>query len=591
MHLKSVRLRNFRSFWSDKPGPSAELELCSGVNYLAGPNNTGKSNLLRALAFALDPKAYPYDPESDRPQGHRTDIQSTVTVEFDAGPRPKGPVATLLRYLEEYEGSVPGFAGPSLASRGLLQLHVQAWERNRVELFLAAKAGARKGDDQKLTRALQQFRRVVRFVDIRSGEDLESLLKRGFKEVLGTVIGEEHTAQMDAARKARDEYVSALGQVLRPLSRHVQERIQTYVRDVKDVDLIPFVPELEDAIAGSHFVIEDNAKTGLDQKGTGVRGATLLMLLSFIAEASKRAVVLAIEEPESFLHPHAHRALGEGLEQFTRRDDVSLLVTTHSPFIFRAVPEAALTRSKLFHVFKDPDGRSRIDESTPDIARRSLLGMPALAAAMERLEQVSENGKLILVVEGWSDRRYLEIASEKTGTSLAGIDIVHCQGAADAAFQATLTKALHGKSRLVVALFDDDTDGVNAQNMLLQKAKPQWQRNKDVLSYKKWLPKEKDVEAEDLFPSDVLQRFLADGGSAYEIGRRKLERGDWHHDFSQPGKAAFLEWLPSHVKPEELSQFVEVIQELRRFIARAAEATTKAAAAAARDAGTPEPSV
>ncbi|HMY20001.1 MAG TPA: AAA family ATPase, partial [Polyangium sp.] len=59
MRLTRVTLWNYRSYWTDdkdpKVPPSAELALAEGVNYIVGPNNVGKSNLLRAIAIALDP--------------------------------------------------------------------------------------------------------------------------------------------------------------------------------------------------------------------------------------------------------------------------------------------------------------------------------------------------------------------------------------------------------------------------------------------------------------------------------------------------------------------------------------------------------
>jgi len=38
-----------------------EFDLASGLNYFVGPNNVGKSNVLRAIELALDPDSS-YDP-------------------------------------------------------------------------------------------------------------------------------------------------------------------------------------------------------------------------------------------------------------------------------------------------------------------------------------------------------------------------------------------------------------------------------------------------------------------------------------------------------------------------------------------------
>ncbi len=61
MKLTHVRIKDFRSFSGEH-----EFDVSSGVNYFVGPNNCGKSNLVRALELALDPDAR-YVAERDRP--------------------------------------------------------------------------------------------------------------------------------------------------------------------------------------------------------------------------------------------------------------------------------------------------------------------------------------------------------------------------------------------------------------------------------------------------------------------------------------------------------------------------------------------
>ncbi|MCC7542087.1 MAG: AAA family ATPase [Deltaproteobacteria bacterium] len=569
MYLRNVKVRNFRSFWSESAKPAVDIELARGVNYIAGPNNVGKSNLLRALAMALDPRAYPYDANLDRPMGWRADTQSTVVLEFRTQPDTRGPIGTLLKYVAAYEETVSGFKAPSAASQGRITFYVEHVKDTRKELFLANGAGAIKGDARALEKALAQFRRVVRFVDIRSGEDLRSLLQRGFKEILGSVIGEEHGPAMVEAGKCRDAYVTALGHVLRPVARHVQERIAKYVRDVQDVDLRPDVPSVEDAIAGARVHVQDAVWTALDQKGTGVRGATLLMLLSFIAESSRKAVVFAIEEPESFLHPEAHRELGHGLEEFTKRTDVSLVVTTHSPFLFRADGRG---RNKLFTVRKVTEGRSSVGEERPEVARTELLGSQVFARFLQRADELSGKARLVLVVEGHTDRQYLQLAAEKTGLSLAGIDILPCEGAMDAAFQAVTLRGLIDPSTSVSALFDGDENGDKSARLLTSKG---WQNKSQVLCYRQWVdPHNQPVEAEDMFPTAVLERFLAEVGESGHLSG-KNQRGkttEWHVELTALGKDAFLAWLGRNADADAFTRWSALIGKLRELAARAGEA-------------------
>ena len=105
MKLTTVSVKNYRSYVAnngDRKGPV--LSLGSGLNLLVGPNNCGKSNLLRAIALALDPlDCQRFDPECDTPiQVHR-DLPS-ISLHFKCDPW-IGVEKTLLSLLGDYEKS------------------------------------------------------------------------------------------------------------------------------------------------------------------------------------------------------------------------------------------------------------------------------------------------------------------------------------------------------------------------------------------------------------------------------------------------------------------------------------------------------
>lgn len=547
MRLTKITIWNFRSFWSDDPEtPSADISLSPNVNYLAGSNNVGKSNLLRAVALALDPNVV-YDETIDRPRGNGP--KPAIELEFVVTLPASGEIKRLLEEVDKYEQRIVGFQAPSLASQGIVRYYVAADPWSREERFLTRATRERANENWRHGRgkkALERFHEVVRFVDIKSGEDLESLLQRGFKEILGSAVGDEHTKEMKQAEEARSAYVDALGQVLRPVARHVRDRIGRYVRDVHDVDLVPNVPGVADAIAAARVIIEDAVRTPLDQKGTGVRGAMLLLLLSFIAESSKSAVVFGIEEPEAFLHPDAHRELGAGLERFTQRDDVTLLVTTHSPFLFRSGTGG--DRSAVFHVTKNEEGRSTVVKGKPKDVRADLFGASELSDLLEKVEKVPSHAKLLLVVEGETDKSYLDMASRYLGISLGEVHILPRGGAAGAVIEALALAARHAPGRAVAALFDSDDTGKESYRLLSDRFS--WKKKAGerlyVLSYDQWLTAcDVPVEAEDLFSNATMEAFLAvPGNEGYVTEKVKRKKsGVWHYGIDTPGKIAFVAWL------------------------------------------------
>lgn len=579
MRLTRVTLWNYRSYWSDDGGPpSVDVELGKRVNYLVGANNVGKSNLLRAIGLALDPGAT-YDASIDRPQGKAWG--PSILLEFAAGPAPTAEVKKLLQEVEAYERTIPEFQEPSLASEGVIRLFVEINENGRYERFATRDTlsqGKVQGRNNVRIRALDRLHQLVRFVDIKSGEDLQGLFRRGFQEVLAGALGAAHKKSMQDAAAAREAYQEALGKVLRPIATHIQDRLGRYVRDIQDVDLRAAVPPVEDALADAQVYLKDAVLTALDQKGTGVRGATLLLLLSFIAESARSAVVFGIEEPEAFLHPEAHRELGAGLERFTQREDVTLLVTTHSPFLFR--PDGEADGSAVFLVRKDEQGRSTVARDLAGAARTDLFGSEILSTLLAKAEEVPDRARLILVVEGQTDARYLELAAQKLGIAIDDIHLVYwskaasekLRGASFTAFQAVTLASRHAPARAVAALFDTDDDGKAGYGLLAERFS--WKKKKPeeglfVFHYEQWVPGYNvPVEAEDIFANETLKAFLAEPGHEdFCTGTKKREKsGHWHYDLSTPGKIAFVKWLEEKGTAGTFEPWREILAVLKKIV-------------------------
>lgn len=85
--------------------------------------------------------------------------------------------------------------------------------------------GKVQGRNNVRIRALDRLHQLVRFVDIKSGEDLQGIFRRGFQEVLAGALGAAHKKSMHEAAAAREAYQEALGKVLRPIATHIQDRL------------------------------------------------------------------------------------------------------------------------------------------------------------------------------------------------------------------------------------------------------------------------------------------------------------------------------------------------------------------------------
>jgi putative ATP-dependent endonuclease of OLD family len=155
--------------------------------------------------------------------------------------------------------------------------------------------------------------------------------------------------------------------------------------------------------------------------GTGVQSAIVLSLLQAYRELVHESAILAIEEPEAFLHPHACRYFYRVLSQLSEK--IQVFYTTHS---------AAFLDVKRFediiYVRKNETGE------TTAISGKGLTGSKADSLKTERKLDTSRQemffAKKVVLVEGPDDKQVLARAFELKGVDVdrEGISIVDCGG-------------------------------------------------------------------------------------------------------------------------------------------------------------------
>lgn len=564
MNLATVTVRNFRSFITDQGHSTPSLDLGDGLNILVGPNNCGKSNLLRAIALALeDSGGSRFDPKQDIP--HQL---SWAYPHITLSLRCEGKTAvekTLVRFIHEYEKSAG--ASKTYAEDGQINLRVVYRTNIRDTSFVVKGAPNKKGDAAKLEKAFTQFWKCVRFIYLRSGESLNDFMSGAFKELLHTVLMENLADEVANAQKHRNVYLSQLKkELLTPLADQCLQQLSIVTKEIGGVTIEPFVPEFEETISKATISIADTAPTVLGNKGTGVRGALLVALLGYIAKHSKRSLILAVEEPESFLHPSAQQILRCEIAKLAQRRDVSLLVTTHSPFMLDRSPSTRITA-----LAKDTDGRTytrgRIQGDSPHAqVTDCLFGETITPHVLDAVQPLVDGVKAVVFVEGYTDKRYMEFAVELAGRKdlLAGVEIRSDEGAHKAAIQAILLRQMVGATFPIVVLFDYDEPGKQAMSLL--KDKFNW-KGQHVLNYRKWRMQEPStvpVEAEDMFPANLIEAFLQSHPDSVLAEKMQFKDGTFHYGFTQDGKDAFLAFLKPSLCAAHVPLWIKVIEYIRQ---------------------------
>jgi energy-coupling factor transporter ATP-binding protein EcfA2 len=580
--LTHIRIKDFRSLMGDHG-----IDVSSGVNYVVGPNNCGKSNVVRALELALDPDAE-YFPERDRPAragAVGAPPTTRITLTFHIGN--SAPEKTLLARAREYELEVRAARGGT--TKGKIQTYADNNELRLVVSFVGggvrqtafqAKGfgAAQLPADNPLHRKLEaQFRSVVRFAVIHSGEDLESLLKGKFREILQLVISDHLSDEMAKAESARADYVAALQvELLAPLRSRVLERVGEMFPEITSANFVPAVPTVADTLSSVDVQLGDVMTTELTSKGTGVRGAVLVSMLQYLAEQSRRSLVLAVEEPEAFLHPAGQEAIKEQLDVLATRSDVSLLVTTHSPYVISRSPDARITELR-----KDADGATAVAATVPgDESRASLLGSlyrdAGLAHVLERSLEIPSGTKVVVVTEGYTDGLFIKLCcvAARRSDLLEGMHFIPAGKASNVVPQALLAEA--ATELPVIALLDHDDNGRAA----VEKLKSfNLEPNKRVLSLQKWPDgcRNHDVEIEDLLPQEAVETIVKKLGDDDALDG-KFKCGDsWHLQLSKAWKDVAIASLES-VLTTDAGGMVWLAEEIWARAEKIAEGKLKVAA-------------
>jgi len=303
-------------------------------------------------------------------------------------------------------------------------------------------------------------------------------------------------------------------------------------------------------------------------------------MLRHLADEGRRSMIFAVEEPEAFLHPAAQECMRDDLEAIALKPNVSLLVSTHSPFVVSRQPS-----SRVFSLAKEANGRTVLQAS----ANGDEPHAPALGGlfrgrlvmdVLDRAQRIPAGARAILVVEGYTDRRYIEAAAralhdEAFLSEVAIVEAGHglapgTGGASLAVMQALVARATSDLP--VIALFDNDQDGTDAFNQLAKIASKnkEWTKGKTLVQYSHVIPNGASVqfpwEAEDLWPNGLLEGFIAEHGEAATLSE-KCERPKplpgWHYGLKQPAKAMFCGYVDEHASAADCALWAPLIAAVR----------------------------
>lgn len=384
MRLSSFSVVNYRSI------TNARKIQTSNMTVLVGKNNEGKSNILRALTLAMDiMKMYYSDPRSLRLPATYLKKRTGYVWERDyplslqeRSPNGFSSIELDFELNSSDISTIRNLTGIRLSGHVPVRVSIN---HSSVKIDIPKRGTPAFSDVENKLKIIEYvcFKIDFNFIPaVRTEHDALRVVESLIEKQLLTL--ESNPEYIEATHK-----IECLQQdVLDRISAQLIAPLQEFLPSVRDVQIHLQKDQRRSAFRRSaDVVINDGTPTPLQQKGDGIKSLTALAMLN-IPTSHDRVSVIAIEEPESHLHPESARQLYETINALSVNHQVVL--TTHSPLF--------VNRSNLKENIIVDSGKATPVKKIKEI--RDILGT--------KVSDNLVNAENVLIVEGEDDRIVLE---------------------------------------------------------------------------------------------------------------------------------------------------------------------------------------
>lgn len=407
MRISRVSVSHYRSIDQVEIRPT-------GICALVGENNAGKTNILRALSFLLG-ETWPTKRGLDKADYHYEDTSEPIHIalEFEDNQDRIEAVWCTIPWGEEKAATMCQVAGR------------EHYLTNEIrEKCALVYLDANRNLEYHLGHSRWTlFGRIIRQLDAdfraTAAPTIQERLRASFDEALELL-------RTDLFQRFAEEFSESFRAQLRRTNHDVTLEFRTF-------DPLNYYRSVQPLLA------DEAGSYNPSMAGEGIRNLILLALFRSYARVFRQDAIIAIEEPEIYLHPHAQRSLA-CLFREVAGNGGQVFMSTHSPSF------VSPDRFDELCLVTRPSARggrpcTRVRQVAADellAVREQLLEQDlTLDGLRERYHAIAnaEHSEAffatkVLLVEGETEHSMLLVFARSLGLELdgVGISVVNCGG-------------------------------------------------------------------------------------------------------------------------------------------------------------------
>ncbi|MFW9887803.1 MAG: ATP-dependent endonuclease [Candidatus Thorarchaeota archaeon] len=430
--IKSFRIRNFRSIGDE----SVEIELGRRITILIGLNNSGKSNIIKALEIAtsrmnagrnIRSGSLPMQLQGDvlQEEGSYLDIiLDNVNLKHQID-------SILSNVISEFYRPSPDVDITDRIPKEKMTTSLQNFfDKVRGDHFVLRRQISRVNEQEQISPAniVIESEEEVRnaWSSVRLNLSMSHQDHRRFLQLLSNSltietnslppgIPDEYPIPFIALRQLREQQLS--------LENY---RSKIYLLQKDDIDAFKRLEEIITSAFPNYESIvpehndEDNTsvvylKSGAKQWELGIQGDGIKrMLLFFLFLVSGEDTLLMVDEPEMHLHPNLENRIIDFFQQYGKGQ---LIMATHSEIIVNSVPPELIDSGDVVinWLWLDENNQTRCKRSSKSdvVEHLNNLGVPT----DRYLRHMYAHSSKRVFVEGKNDSKYIKMILKKFNLS------------------------------------------------------------------------------------------------------------------------------------------------------------------------------